>query len=120
MERLIKSDYISIYNHNVYLEKSMPTGGLVIENATLMIVDNILTITGSQVVRDFTFSRKWISDIPLHLMPEAMPEDKYIKKGPRTILDFILGVKQEYVEDSYVIKQRVPFESMMTDWTITK
>ena len=116
MERLIKSDYVSIYNHHVYLEKTMLARGLVIENATLVIVDNVLTITGSQVIRDFSFSRKWISDIPLHLMPE----DKYIKKGPRTILDFILGVKQDYVEDSYVIKHRVPFESMMTDWTITK
>jgi hypothetical protein len=85
---------------------------VLIVNATIEINGPLLSVSGKQILFEFTFSDKYVEDLP----EQSKPEEGQVKFGYKTFLDFLKRKKKPYVSGWYVLDTTKEYKAQATTW----
>ncbi len=114
---LIKAKYAQIDNKNktITLLKDPPaTNGLdtTIENVSVVIKDNIITVSGDKWDWRIVFHKTPLSDIDGDVV------ENHLKYWYNSIRDLINKKKTPYVDGWYRLKKNKPFNAKFSQWAL--
>jgi hypothetical protein len=80
--------------------------------------ENVIRVTGYKLDKDFAFrGRLFLEDFTNQ---SNLPLEEYRKFGYKNIIDFIRGIKKEYVEDFFELEKQIKCEFIISNFIIKK
>lgn len=119
MDRELKSNYLKIDSsrHTFELHEKEPSTSIFqfcLKNAIIKFKeDKTIEVTGEKILWSICYERQFIEDI------EDVPDDKYIRLGYKTIIDFLRGIRKPYVKSGwYKLKATQPYNCIASEFYI--
>jgi len=118
MERVLTPKFVKINKANsiVEIHETEPRTSwteFVLKNPTLVFVDTVLEIKGDKVEWGFSFERQWVYEM------KDSPNEKYIKYGYKSIMDFFKSIKKPYVDSGWVkLEKTTPYKCSLNKWFV--
>lgn len=118
MEKVLKSPFVRIDKSKSTVEilETEPStwwSDFALKNVTLKFNENVLEIEGEKIEWGFSFEKQWVEEM------KDFPNEKYIKFGYKSIMDFFNSIKKPYVNSGWVkLEKTTPYKCSMNKWFV--